>query len=122
MRILVLVLAACLVSLAAAQDDFWIVVGRTDKATWYVKAGSAVVTEVQGVPVVLVIGRITVHATSRMTAYKWYVPVNDCERGRGQVVVLDMNDAYRYKQDFVFGDESAASGLAKHICDLRSQQ
>ena len=32
MRLLVLILAACLVSLAAAQDDFWIVVGRTDKA------------------------------------------------------------------------------------------
>jgi len=119
---LVLALVASLASLAAAQDDVWITVGRTDKTTWHVKAGSATVTEMQGVPVVLVIGRITVHATSRMTAYKWYVLVSDCERGRGQVVVLDMNDAYQYKQDFMYGDDSAASGLAKYICDLRGEE
>jgi hypothetical protein len=97
-------------------------VGRTDKTTWHVKAGSATVTELQGVPVVLVVGRITVHATSRMTVYKWYVSINDCERGMGQVVVLDTSDAYRYKQAFLFGDDSAASGLARHICDLRGGQ
>jgi hypothetical protein len=122
MRMMVLVFVACLASLAAAQDDIWITVGRTDKTSWHVKAGSATATEMQGVPVVLVIGRITVHATSRMTVYKWYVSISDCERGMGQVVVLDSNDAYRYKQEFVSGDDSAASGLAKYICDLRGEQ
>jgi hypothetical protein len=119
MRMIALVLSAWLVSPAAAQDDNWIAIGRTDKATWHVKSGSVSVTEVQGnVPVVMVVGRITVHATSRITMYKWYVSVNDCERGRGQVVALTTSDEYRYRQDFVSGDDSAASGLAQYICGL----
>lgn len=120
MRLIALLLGACLLGPAAAQDDNWIAIGRTDQATWHVKSGSVSVTEIQGnVPVVMVVGRITVHETSRVTMYKWYVSLNDCERGRGQVVALTISDQYRYKQDFVYGDDSAASGLAQYICGLR---
>jgi methylase of polypeptide subunit release factors len=122
MRTILLVLGACLMSPAAAQDDDWITVGRTDKATWHVKPGSVALAEVQAnLPVVMVVGRITVHATSRMTVYKWYVPVSDCERGMGQVVALTLSGEYRHKQDFVSGDGSAAAGLAQYICGLRDE-
>lgn len=122
MRTMLLLIIACLVSLAAAQDDVWISVGRTDKAAWQVKAGSAAVTEVQGVPVVVVVGRMTVQATSRTTVYKWYVSVSDCERGMGQVVALTLDDRYQFRQPFVYGDDSVASGLARHICAVRDEQ
>jgi hypothetical protein len=119
MRLALLFVAACLVDPAAAQDDVWITVGHTDKMTWHVKAGSVTVTEMQAnVPVVMVVGRITVHATSRTTLYKWYIPVSECEGGMGQVVVLSIGGEYRYKQDFTRGDGSAASGLAEYICGL----
>ena len=115
-----LVLGACLMGPAVAQDDQWIMVGRTDTMTWHVRSGSLTVTEMQGnVPVVMVDGRITVHETSRITLYKWYVPVSDCTRGMGQIIALNMDGQYRYKVDFVAGDGSAASGMAEYICALR---
>ena len=114
-----LVVGASLMGPAAAQDDEWITVGRTDQMTWHVRSGSLTVTEMQGnVPVVMVVGRITVHETSRITLYKWYVPVSDCERGRGQIVALTIGGEYRYKKDFVYGDSAAASGLAQYLCNL----
>jgi hypothetical protein len=122
MRMMVPVLAAGLASLAAAQDDIWISVGRTDKAAWQVKAGSGTVTEVQGAPVVVVVGRMITQATNRTTVQKWYVSVSDCERGMGQVVALTLDDRYQYRQPFVLGDESAPAGLARHICDLPGGQ
>src|SRR5262245_14809154 len=104
MRFIALVVIALLANVAAAQDDVWIAIGRTDKATWHAKSGSVSFTEVQGnVPVVMVVGRMTVLATSRVTVYKWYVSVDDCKRGSGQVVVLSINDEYRYKLDYVAG-------------------
>lgn len=120
MKLIFLALGACLAGPAAAQDDEWIMVGRTDKMTWHVKSGSVTVTELQGSgPVVMVVGRITVHATSRITVYKWYVSLSDCERGMGQVVALTTSGEYRYRQEFAYGDGSAASGLAEHICALK---
>ena len=115
----VVVLGSCLVGSAAAQDDEWITVGRTDQMTWHVRSGSLTVTEMQGnVPVVMVVGRITVHETSRITLYKWYVSVSDCERRMGQVVALTIGGEYRYKKDFVYGNSTAASGLAQYLCTL----
>ena len=120
MKLTVLALGACLAGPAAAQDDEWITVGRTDKMTWHVKSGSVTVTDIHGEgPVVMVVGRITVHATSRITVYKWYVSLGDCERGMGQMVALAISGEYRYKQDFAYGNGSAASGLAEHICALK---
>ena len=121
MRLILLLVIAGIASLAAAEDDIWISAGRTDKATWQVKAGSATVTEMQGVPVVLVVGRMTVNATGRTTVYKWYVSVRDCERGMGQMVALTPDDQYRFRQPFAIGDDTAASGLAKYICAVRSE-
>ena len=120
-RAMLLVLA-CLLRPAVAQDEAWITVGRTDKMTWHVKPGSVTLTEMQGnVPVVMVIGRITVHATSRITLYKWYVSVSDCERGMGELVALTLDGVYRYKQDFVYGAETAAAGMAAYICALNEE-
>ena len=117
-RVMLLVLA-CLARPALAQDDEWITVGRTDKMTWHVKSGSVTLTEMQGnVPVVMVVGRITVHATSRIALYKWYVSVSDCTRGMGQVVALTVDGEYRYRQDFAYGGSSASAGLAEYICAL----
>jgi hypothetical protein len=119
-KLTVLALGACLAGPAAAQDDEWITVGRTDKMTWHVKSGSVTVSEMEGNgPVVMVVGRNIVHATSRITVYKWYVSLSDCERGMGQVVALTTSGEYRYRQDFAYGNGSAASGLAEYICALK---
>jgi hypothetical protein len=112
-----LVLGACLVGPAIAQDDEWITVGRTDKMTWHMKPGSLTFTEMQdNVPVVMVVGRTTEHATRRTTVYKWYIPVSDCERGMGELFVLNIGGESQSKHDFVYGSGSAASGLAEYIC------
>jgi hypothetical protein len=115
--LMVLGFGACLVGPAVAQDDEWITVGRTGKMTWHMKSGSLTFTEMQdSVPVVMVVGRTTEHATGRMTVYKWYIPVRDCERGMGDLFVLSIGGEPKSKHDFVYGSASAASGLAEYIC------
>ena len=111
---IILTLAAPLT--ASAQKD-WVTVASTDKATWDVKAGSLEESKTKaGIPIALVIGRITTSTTNQIDLYKWYVSFDDCARKMGTFVTLGIDGSYKFEIEFVVGSGNVASAVAGSIC------
>ncbi|WP_448173020.1 hypothetical protein [Rhizobacter fulvus] len=102
--------------LALAQED-WINIAASDESKWHVKSGSLESTKTRGgTPIAVVIGRISNETTKRIDLFKWYVPIQDCERGLGKVVSLGIDGEYKFENDFVNGSGSIATAMAEAIC------
>lgn len=107
---------------ALAQPTEWVTIAISrDNAAWDVQPSSLEFKKTrEGVPVYVVVGRIRSGTNSRIDLYKWYVSVEDCNRGLGKVISLSISGDYRFDNDFVVGGGNIASSMAEAICESAS--
>lgn len=106
---------------SAAAEDGWTNIGvsNNDNIRYDVRNGSFEVTKTKGgVPIAVVVGRITNPKTSNISVYKWYVPLQACVDKLGTVVSLNVSGEYRFENDFVFGGGNIAAAMGETICGV----
>lgn len=55
---------------------------------------------------------------SKVLFWRWYVTTADCDRGFGQLVMLDLDGRYLGEKDFISDGASAGSMAADVICRI----
>lgn len=115
--ILALLLSLSLFVSSAIASDSWIVVGKSDRSTFYIYRGSLSVGATQdGQRIFYVAGKYESHATKESLIQIWYIPVQDCVSGSGKLYITDSTGKQVTNIDFKPGDESIAASLARLIC------
>lgn len=59
--------------------------------------------------------RVTQHSTARTMLVDFYIVLDDCNKDRGQLVMIGPDDEH-ISHDFLFSDSDARAELAKFIC------
>ena len=116
--IIALLLALGLFISSAVANDPWILVGKTERSTFYMYRGSlGIDVSGDGKRIFYVAGKYETAATKETVLQIWYVPVEDCIRNRGKLFVLDKNARPVTDIDFKQGDDSVGASLARIICN-----
>lgn len=118
--IALLILSVCGITLAQTE---WVNIGETDTSVWDIQAGSLEESKTKaGIPIVVVVGRVSTKSTKNIDVRKWYVSIEDCDRKMGKIVTLDVDGKYRHETDVVFGAGSIGSMVAEMICGAYMQR
>ena len=73
-----------------------------------------------GYPVIFARGRI-VKADGTAEAQAWYVPLDQCKRGQGFIVVLDQQGKYLSRAQFAFHSGTIGGFLSEVMCGSAEQ-
>lgn len=104
---------------ASAQCADWLELASTSEMVWEGRVGSREFSATRGGKrIVVAAGRTTDKNTKQMNFEKWYVEVEDCKRGHGNLVTLRMDGTFSFENQFVLKGGSVASGLAEMLCWL----
>lgn len=118
----ILILAAIFLTTVVNAQSKWVNIGNTDESEWDIQAGSFEESKTKGgVPIAVVVGRVTQKKTKQINVLKWYVSVADCNNKMGKLVALNIDGTYRYENDVVFGAGSIGSSVAEMICAAYEQ-
>jgi hypothetical protein len=112
------VMSLCCATGAVAEDGWTnISVSEKNRIRYDVKKGSFDVTTTKGgVSIAVVVGRISDPKSSKVSVYKWYVPLKACVDKFGTVVSLNMAGEYQFENDFVFDSGNIAAAMGETIC------
>lgn len=115
-RILVAVVFAA-ASTASYADDQWVTLGETERHLYRAKLDTFELSENKGgEAIVVAVGQVEDRNNSTVEVQRWYVTTSDCERGIGDLVILEANGTYITSVDFVLQGASIASGKADGLC------
>lgn len=104
-------------SIGHAQKPDWVKLAETDEMVWDGRVGTREFGKTRsGKEMVVATGRTVDKKTKRITFEKWYVLVDHCRAGQGQLTTVDMDGAYKYETDFMFKGGTVASSLAEMLC------
>lgn len=96
------------IQIAASEDNM---------TEWHAQPGSLEFSKTKGgIPIAVVVGRITNKRTSQVDLYKWYVSGADCSKRMGKVATLNISGEFQFDNDFVMGSGNIASAIAETIC------
>lgn len=97
----------------------WVEVASSDKSVVSLRKGSFELSENKGGEIVaLALAQITNTLTGKVTFQKLYVAAQDCSRGYGEVVTLDLDGEFVASTKYVLGGDSVGSGVADTLCAL----
>jgi len=111
----------CLASSVAAASD-WTVVAYNDNYRVEVQNGSVKFNKNRaGEFIVVATTRETTLRTNNASFYQRYVTVDDCDRGAGVFVALNLDGKFQSEHQFIFGGGTLASHAAEAICFVGEQ-
>ncbi|MNJ32039.1 hypothetical protein D3C77_266940 [compost metagenome] len=107
----------------ASSDNDWIDFGTSNGMTYQFKKGSfRFDQDTKGNALAVGLGRVFDSTNGQVTAGQWYVPVDDCLREMGSLVMTDIHGAALWRVDFMFDAGNIASNLAQTMCGAAYQK
>lgn len=123
MRFKSIILAVGLLSGNSYAVQDWLEITSTDAGIWEGRAGTReYATTRGGLPIVVANGRVRWIKDKSIDLVRWYVTVQDCKKGYGKVVTLDMSGNFRWENDYVKNGGTVASAIGEMLCYPVDQQ
>lgn len=118
---LLALLAGSLLSFSAvASDDGWVLVSVTDSDEFSAKKGTYDINKNNsGDYVSSVVGKISDMVNKKETIQYWYIRTDECQRGYGKLVSVDLDGSFLFENDWAEGGKSASSQISGLICGLQ---
>lgn len=100
-----------------SDDSGWVHVTSSDDVSFSAREGSFELTKAKnGTSVASILGQYAFIKTKIVAYNKLYVSTNDCAKGYGKLVLLDLDGNYSSESDFVSKGENLGSNVADFIC------
>lgn len=99
----------------------WVLLGETEgnNVRFEGKTNSYELTNTRkGTRIAKIIVRQVDPVSHQISIYQRYVSLNDCKRKRGKIVAVDMDNNYKFENDFIIGGGSIGSSVAETICSI----
>lgn len=118
MRPTLIALLVCLAATPAMAKPTWTQLGASEtNSVFYGNLNTVRAGSYKGQSTIRVDGKQT-HANGSQDLFIWEVSRADCARGHGVIWQLDMSGRSLHRNDFSYGVNSVASGVAQKICRL----